>query len=312
MIGGTTERRLFMVYTEEEARKRVVAAGRQLLAEALVARTWGNISARISEDEFIITPSGRAYETLREEDLVKCRIADCSYEGEIKPSSEKWIHADAYRMRPEANFLIHTHQLYATAVSVTGENYPSVPCAAYGMPSTKKLRKAVAECVAAHPEERRFLMRMHGAFVLGRDEEDAFTLVRQLEMDCKEIYFSRVIVPPQEEGAMFDPVKLYTASHSRLQAPIDDLAQIAGAVIEVLPAGSQESTVAGALRGKNAVLFDDGSMRVTGEDEEAVRMILVKGCTAALFGGESAHLGALDARLQRFIYVKKYSKQKGA
>ena len=35
-----------MAYTEQEARKLVVEAGRRLLERGLVARTWGNISAR--------------------------------------------------------------------------------------------------------------------------------------------------------------------------------------------------------------------------------------------------------------------------
>ena len=53
-----------MAYTEQEARTLVVEAGRRLLERGLVARTWGNISARISEHRFVITPSGLAYETM--------------------------------------------------------------------------------------------------------------------------------------------------------------------------------------------------------------------------------------------------------
>ena len=43
---------------EKELRAQVVATGIELLRDALVARTWGNISARVSEDKFLITPSG--------------------------------------------------------------------------------------------------------------------------------------------------------------------------------------------------------------------------------------------------------------
>ncbi|MFC2662155.1 MAG: class II aldolase/adducin family protein, partial [Eubacterium sp.] len=57
-----------MSYTEEEARKLVIEAGHRLLEEGLTARTWGNISARISDSEFIITPSGMAYEDLQPEE----------------------------------------------------------------------------------------------------------------------------------------------------------------------------------------------------------------------------------------------------
>ena len=36
------------------------------------------------------------------------------WQGNVKPSSEKGIHADAYRLRPEAGFVIHTHQYWAS------------------------------------------------------------------------------------------------------------------------------------------------------------------------------------------------------
>jgi len=48
----------------QQAREDVVQAGKQLVKAGLIARTWGNVSARISESQFVITPSGRAYETL--------------------------------------------------------------------------------------------------------------------------------------------------------------------------------------------------------------------------------------------------------
>lgn len=78
-----------MAYEIEEAKKLVVEAGKKLIETGLIARTWGNVSARISETQFVITPSGRAYETLTPDDIVVVNIEDCSYDGDIKPSSEK-------------------------------------------------------------------------------------------------------------------------------------------------------------------------------------------------------------------------------
>ena len=74
-----------MAYEIEEAKKLVVEAGKKLIETGLIARTWGNVSARISETQFVITPSGRAYETLTPDDIVVVNIDDCSYEGDIKP-----------------------------------------------------------------------------------------------------------------------------------------------------------------------------------------------------------------------------------
>ena len=119
-----------MYYSENEARKLVIEAGLRLLENKLIARTWGNISARISKDEFIITPSGKAYDRLTPDDLVKVRVSDCSYSGNVKPSSEKGVHAAAYALRSHVGFIIHTHQYYASAVAAECRTIRKAPCAA--------------------------------------------------------------------------------------------------------------------------------------------------------------------------------------
>lgn len=187
-----------MAYTESQARELVVEAGKRLLETGLIARTWGNVSARISDTQFVITPSGRPYDTLTPDDLVIVNIADYSYTGDIKPSSEKGIHADAYRLRPGVDFVIHTHQFRASVVGATGisidcvpEKYRDilgdcVPVASYGMPSTEKLRKAMETAYTDYPSSKAFMMVHHGACCLGADYEEAFRLAETLEVLCKE------------------------------------------------------------------------------------------------------------------------------
>jgi L-fuculose-phosphate aldolase len=187
-----------MAYTESEARSLVIRAGLRLVETGLIARTWGNISARISGTQFVVTPSGRAYETLRPEELVVVNIADCSYSGNNKPSSEKGVHADAYRLRPDVNFVIHTHQEAATVAGLTGQSLsgygraceqllgPCVPCAAYGISSTKRLRKNVAAAVAANPGSSSVLMIHHGALCMGKSFEEAFAASSALEDVCRK------------------------------------------------------------------------------------------------------------------------------
>ena len=183
-----------MTALEARAREDILGAAARLAAEGLIERTWGNISARVSDTQFLITPSGLAYETLREDQLVTVNIADASWQGNVKPSSEKGIHADAYRLRPEAGFVIHTHQYWASIAGVagtalTGFSHPllgkRVPCAAYGLPGTQTLRRAVEAEEAAWPDCRALLLRSHGALCLGRDVEDAFAAARALEEVCE-------------------------------------------------------------------------------------------------------------------------------
>ena len=70
-----------------EAKNIVIKAGHELLKAGLIVRTWGNISCRINDKQFVITPSGMAYDSLTPDDIVLVKIEDCSYESEIKPSS---------------------------------------------------------------------------------------------------------------------------------------------------------------------------------------------------------------------------------
>lgn len=176
------------MYTEAEARELVIKAGLKLLEAKLIARTWGNISARISDTQFVITPSGREYDSLKPEELVIVNIGDCSYEGDIKPSSEKGIHAEAYRQRADVNFIIHTHQHYASAICAEEKDTEFAPCAKYGLPGRPQLRENVALTLAIHPEFKAFLLAKHGTLCLGTSYEDAFDTVNDLEKKCRELF----------------------------------------------------------------------------------------------------------------------------
>ena len=180
-----------------QAKETVIRAGKELIAAGLIARTWGNISCRISDTQFVITPSGRAYETLTPEEIVLVNIEDLEYEGEIKPSSEKGIHAACYKLRPEVNFVIHTHQVNASIVSalgmdinnVEGENAQVVgtnlPIASYGLPGTKKLRKGVIDAIT-RSDAKAAVMAHHGAVCMGVDYDDAFNVAQKVEDICEQ------------------------------------------------------------------------------------------------------------------------------
>ena len=109
------------------AKELVIKAGIKLVDSGLIARTWGNVSCRISGNSFVITPSGRDYLTLTPDQIVTVKIADCSYDGNIKPSSEKGIHAEVYKIYPNINFVIHTHQENASVISASELNSIMLP-----------------------------------------------------------------------------------------------------------------------------------------------------------------------------------------
>ena len=186
-----------------KAKIAVVEAGRELVKEGLIQRTWGNVSCRVNEEQFVITPSGRDYMTLSPNDVVLVNINDLSYEGDVKPSSEKGIHAKCYQLRSTVNFVIHTHQTYASLVGLSGRDINDipeeaaavlgdcVPAASYGLPGTKKLRSGVVDALLRAPEAKACLMLHHGAVCVGEDKAEAFKVANTLEALCKERLFDR-------------------------------------------------------------------------------------------------------------------------
>lgn len=188
-----------MAYEIEEAKRLVVDAGKKLIETGLIARTWGNVSARISDTQFVITPSGRAYEDLTPEEIVVVNIEDCEYEGDIKPSSEKGVHAAAYRHHPEVDFVIHTHQRAATIVSITGMEIRNVyaeykdvlgervPTADYAMSTTNSLRKKVENCIVLNPDCYAIMLMHHGTLCMGKSYDEAFNIAETLEKCCERV-----------------------------------------------------------------------------------------------------------------------------
>lgn len=185
-----------------EAKNIVIRAGKELIESGLIVRTWGNISCRIDDKTFVITPSGKAYEGLTPDDIVLVNIADCSYEGDIKPSSEKGIHANCYALRPDCNFVIHTHQMNASIISALGKdiNYikgeaaeiigDNIPVATYGLSGTSTLKKAVVTALE-RSSSKAVIMRNHGAVCLGADYDNAKNIAEELEKVCEQYVFEQ-------------------------------------------------------------------------------------------------------------------------
>lgn len=184
------------------AKNEVIKAGRLLCEKGLIQRTWGNVSCRIDNNFFAITPSGRDYLSLTVDDIVVVNIHDLEYEGDIKPSSEKGIHAQCYQLRSDVNFVIHTHQSYASFIGLSGGDInhlegqyaeiigKHVPLATYGLPGTGKLRDGVAAAVK-RSQSKAVLMHHHGALCLGSDLDDAFNVALALENACREELFRK-------------------------------------------------------------------------------------------------------------------------
>lgn len=196
---------------EFQAKQKVVDAGMRLVQSGLIARTWGNVSCRISDTHFIITPSGRNYLSMEASDIVSVCIADLSYEGSNLPSGEKGIHAEIYSRCPDVNFVIHTHQENASVISAmgldsfpVGSDYPllgsQIICTPYALPGTKKIRQGVGAAMKKTTGNA-LILRNHGAICYGKDDAEAFRVAEELEAASKAFISTKYTEPSTMEAA---------------------------------------------------------------------------------------------------------------
>ncbi len=329
---------------EDEARKLVAAEGKILLNTGLVARTWGNISARIDEDHFVITPSGLDYENMKPEDLVKMTISTKEYEGNRKPSSEKGIHIAAYALDPDTGYCIHTHQTYATAIGLCGIDKLDVTdeerkalggmcVAAYGISSTKKLSKEVYKALKTGAKV--IFMVHHGVLICGRDREEAFNRALLLEEICKrnlkgqptdtpkydarvEEVAKEVLKERRHAEIIVTPETLKAANIGKsIPAQVDDMAQMIGKKIPFIAPASKDEIVNALDKYGAALVAGLGIIVWDAKEDETIALSILAGKAVTVYlhsreAGVSGKLNGLDIFLQHLIYKKKYSKQKNA
>src|SRR5258706_4617262 len=106
-------------------RQAVVDAARRMTETGLVVNTSGNVSL-LAGDTVVITPSSIAYETMRaEEDYLVELATGEAHPGMLYPSSDVPLHLAVYRAR-RAQAIVHTHSMYATALTTVGARLPAI------------------------------------------------------------------------------------------------------------------------------------------------------------------------------------------
>ena len=159
----------------------------------------GNISLRGKEDDkegYLITPSGKKYETLKAEDIVFMSLSEELRDtSNQNPSSEWRFHRDIYLNKKEAHAIVHAHSPHATAVSSHGKTIPpfhymialaggeDIKCADYATFGTEELSNNV---IKALEKRSACLMSNHGQVAFGKNLEDAFELAQEVENICHQ------------------------------------------------------------------------------------------------------------------------------
>ena len=183
-----------------EQRNQIIEYSLKLNSTNLSPLRSGNISLRgIEEDTegYLITPSGKKYETLKPEDIVFMGLNEEAVDNDSvnKPSSEWRFHRDIYVNKKDAQAIVHAHSPHATAVSSHGKPIPSfhymialaggddIKCAEYATFGTKELSQNV---IKALENRSACLMSNHGQVAFGKNLDQAFELAQEIENICHQ------------------------------------------------------------------------------------------------------------------------------
>ncbi len=172
--------------------KQVVETAQSLTHKGYLMATGGNLSVRVlGQDAFAITPSNYDYMKMTPEDVCILDFDLNVLEGRLKPSVESAMHGAIYQVRADVNTIVHTHQVYASALSLIRSPIPAlfdeqarflgrtVEIIPYAPSGTGFLRNTIAKHVKNH--NNAFIMQNHGALCLGHDAERAEHNVEILE-----------------------------------------------------------------------------------------------------------------------------------
>jgi L-fuculose-phosphate aldolase len=183
-----------------------------------VAANDGNISVRISESEFLCTPTGVSKGFMSTDDIIKVDINGNKISGNLKPSSEIKMHLEVYKNRPDAVAVCHAHPPTATGFAVAGLplnknvlpeviiSLGEIPIAQYGTPSTMEIPASISPYLQTHDA---YLLANHGALTVGTDVFNAFYKMETMEHFAKISVVSRMLgneneIPKQEVKKLFE------------------------------------------------------------------------------------------------------------
>ena len=209
----------------DSAKNLIVETAQQLTVKGYLMATGGNLSVRIAgQSAMAITPSNYDYMKMIPEDICVLDFELDVLEGQLKPSVESGMHSAIYQVRPDVNAIVHTHQVYASTLTLIRTPIPalfdeqtrflgrSVNIIPYAPSGTGMLANTISKHVRDH--NNAYMMQNHGALVFGHDMERAVHNVEILEK-CSLAYLLALCA---EKPVSKIPLAIREIAFSKLRA----------------------------------------------------------------------------------------------
>ncbi|MBS4205201.1 class II aldolase/adducin family protein [Lederbergia citrea] len=177
-----------------EIQEQLQQVGRYMMENNLAWGNAGNISARIADDQYLITASGTYLGELSENDFAHCSFNGPISSSESKPSKEMPMHKAIYEERPEINAVLHASPFYSTLIACSKVDPPTnlfvesmyylerVERVPYYHPGSVELGEAVRKQAS---KANILLLENHGVLVYDTSVKEARMSLQTLEMVCR-------------------------------------------------------------------------------------------------------------------------------
>lgn len=174
--------------------------GRVCVERELVVGRAGNISARMNDEEFVISRRASRLERLAPSDLVCCSLTSDEWQGDVRPSAETPMHRAIYRAQPKAQAILHTSAFYTTLVACSDvelrvDLFPesmayltNIGRVGYLHPGTEELARAAA----AQSAHNVIVLDNHGLIVWGRALEETVLASEMMERLCRVLVVAKL------------------------------------------------------------------------------------------------------------------------
>ena len=161
----------------------------------------GNLSARLDDGTFLITPSRRSLGLLADSDLVRIDAGGRALSPGI-PSSEWRLHVGAYAARPDIEVVVHTHPTFCVVWAgeerllprdtvAANESLAAMKLVAYHPTGTQELADATRDALADGTPLA--LLARHGLVAVAKELEEA-CVQTDLAEECAKVAYHAALI----------------------------------------------------------------------------------------------------------------------